>query len=108
MISGDGLKLDAPALAEEDDAAPFARSADGHGARGIVGGAIHGALHAVSAGQLAHLGDVIGTAAQHFVAQAQVAREFHALLQHVDADDPVRAQFAAERAGGESHGSQAR
>jgi hypothetical protein len=38
---------------------------------------------------------------------AQVERQFHALLDHVDADDLVGAQLAAERAGGQAHRAEA-
>jgi hypothetical protein len=46
-------------------------------------------------------------ALQHFVAQLEVERQLHALLDHVDADDPVGAQLAAERAGGQAHRTEA-
>src|SRR4051794_5331869 len=66
---GRRVEFDAAAFAEEHDASPLPGGADGGGPGGVVGGAIDSALHAIAAGELADLGDVVGTAAQDFVAE---------------------------------------
>ena len=48
-----------------------------------------------------------GPLCQHFVAELEVERQLHALFDDVDADDPLGAQFAAERAGGQAHRTEA-
>ena len=48
-----------------------------------------------------------GPLRKHFIAEFEIARELHALLDDVDADDLLRAQLAAERAGGQSHRTEA-
>ena len=68
---------------------------------------IHGALHAEAAGQLPHLGHIVRARREHRVAEAEVERDLHALRNHIDADDLVGAEFAAERAGGQAHRAQA-
>ena len=54
-----------------------------------------------------YLGHVVRARRQNLVAEAEIPRDLHALGHHVDADDFLRAQLAAERAGGQADGAEA-
>src|SRR3954452_8555532 len=83
------VEFDAATLAEEYDASPLARRADGGGASGIVRGAIHRAFDAISAGEIENFAHVVRTGRQHHVAEAESACKFAALRNYVAADDAV-------------------
>ncbi len=104
---GRRVELDLATFADQDNSAPFARGADRGRTGGGMGRAVDRALDAVAAGELAHLVDVVGAGGQRLVAQAEIARELHAVFVHVDANDLRRAQLAAERRRGQTDGAEA-
>ena len=98
---GGRVDLHRPAFAEEDDPSPLACGANRGCVRGAVSRTIDRALDAEAAGQFPHLGDVFRTRRQNRIAKAEVYGYLQAFRQHIDSNDFVCAEFAAESARGQ-------
>src|ERR1035437_7956207 len=104
---GRRIELHGSALADEDDAAPLARCSNGGGACRGIGGTFDGALDTESAGEVHYLGYVVSARRQRFIAKAHVFRQLQPLLDNINADDFLSAEFARDGSGRESHGAEA-
>ena len=104
-----GIEGDVVALADHGHLAPLAGAADRQRAGGVVGGAVDGALTAVTAGDLHDLFlALLGIhGVEHVVCQAQILGQLHALLVHVAADGLVAAHGLGQHQRGQTHRAQA-